>query len=60
MVVATGGGLQIDAAVAWGGEAEIRRRISEHLEAGATQIAISPLNPEDRGPDWSLLEALAP
>lgn len=50
----------IDAVVAWGDEAAIRERMQGHLEAGASQIALSPLNPGGRGPDWTLLEALAP
>ena len=39
-------------------EAMIRERMAEHLAAGASQIAVSPLNPEGRGPHWRLLEAL--
>ena len=52
----------IDSLVAWGDEARIRRRMDEHLEAGATQIAVSALNPDEKGarPHWKLLEALAP
>ena len=50
----------IDTVVAWGDEAAIRARMTAHLEAGASQIALSPLNPEGRGPHWVVLEALAP
>jgi probable F420-dependent oxidoreductase len=50
----------IDSCVAWGNEATIRKRMDEHLAAGASEIAISPLNPDGRGPAWTLLEALAP
>jgi probable F420-dependent oxidoreductase len=52
----------VDSTVAWGDETKIRARMAAHLEAGASQIAISPLNPEGRGPTphWKLLEALAP
>ena len=52
----------VDSAVAWGNETKIRERMAEYLAAGASQIAISPLNPEGRGPapHWKLLEALAP
>lgn len=50
----------IDSAVAWGDLATIRARMAEHLAAGASQIEISPYNPEGPGPDWKLLEALAP
>ena len=50
----------IDSLVAWGSEETIRARMQEHLDAGADQIAVSPLNPEGRGAPWKLLEALAP
>ena len=52
----------VDSAVAWGDEKTIRGRMADYIEAGASQIAISPLNPEGRGPapHWKLLEALAP
>jgi probable F420-dependent oxidoreductase len=50
----------IDAVVAWGDEAAIRERMAAHLAAGASEIALSVLNPEGRGPHWKLLEALAP
>jgi probable F420-dependent oxidoreductase len=51
----------IDSLVAWGGEARIRDHMAEHRAAGATQIEISPYNPDERGPQphWKLLEALA-
>jgi hypothetical protein len=32
----------------------------EHRDAGASQIQISPYNAQGRGPDWKLLEAMAP
>jgi len=50
----------IDSLLAWGSEQTIRARMQEHLDAGADQIEVSPLNPEGRGPHWKLLEALAP
>jgi probable F420-dependent oxidoreductase len=51
----------IDAIVAWGNEEALRRRVQEHLDAGATQVCIQPLSPPDsRGPDERVLEALAP
>lgn len=50
----------IDALVAWGDLATIRKRMIEHRDAGASQIVISPFNPDGRGPHWKLLEALAP
>jgi probable F420-dependent oxidoreductase len=50
----------IDAVIAWGSEDEIRARMLAHREAGASHIAVSPLNADGRGPAWPLLEALAP
>lgn len=52
----------VDGLIAWGDEAKIRERMDEHLAAGASHIAVSPLNPEGQGPrpHWKLLEALAP
>ncbi len=51
----------VDGLVAWGSETRIRERMDEHLAAGASHIAVSPLNPEGRGPQphWKLLEAVA-
>jgi probable F420-dependent oxidoreductase len=49
----------VDRLVAWGDEARIRERMQAHLDAGASQIVISPLNPDGREPPWKLLEALA-
>ena len=52
----------VDAYVAWGDADAIRRRMGEHLDAGATQIQLS-VNHADRtaaGPPWELLEAMAP
>lgn len=37
----------VDALVATGDEAAIRRRVQEHLDAGATQVAIQPLEDDD-------------
>jgi probable F420-dependent oxidoreductase len=50
----------IDSCVAWGSAGTIRERMQEHRAAGASHIAVSPLNPEGRGPHWRLLEAIAP
>jgi probable F420-dependent oxidoreductase len=51
----------IDALVAWGNEAALRRRVQQHLDAGATQVCIQPLGPPGtRGPDERVFEALAP
>ena len=57
----TGGGSDalVDALVAAGGEETIRTRVQEHLDAGATQVAIQPL--EDRDPfGLQTLRRLAP
>jgi probable F420-dependent oxidoreductase len=58
-----GGGSErvIDALVAVGGEADVRARVQEHLDAGATQVAIQPLEQGDafgRGTLRALAEAL--
>ena len=50
----------VDGLVAWGDEEQIRARMLAHREAGASHIAVSPIHPEGAGPDWRLLEALAP
>lgn len=50
----------IDAVVAWGNLEKIQERVAAHRAAGATEIAVSALNPEGRGPHWQLFEALAP
>jgi probable F420-dependent oxidoreductase len=50
----------IDSVIAWGSEDDIRARMHAHREAGASHIAVSPLNADGRGPAWPLLEALAP
>lgn len=49
----------IDSVVAWGDLAKIRERMDAHRAAGASQIEVSALNPEGRGPHWKLYEALA-
>jgi probable F420-dependent oxidoreductase len=52
----------IDATVAWGDPAAIRKHLQRHLDAGATQVCIHPVHPEGMaaGPNWEVLEALAP
>jgi probable F420-dependent oxidoreductase len=51
----------VDALVAWGDEAALRRRIREHLDAGATHVCIQPLEASgSRVPNDRLLAALAP
>jgi probable F420-dependent oxidoreductase len=47
----------VDALVAWGDAAAIRKRAREHLDAGATRILIFDFNPR---PDSALLPAVAP
>jgi probable F420-dependent oxidoreductase len=59
----SGGGADrfIDAVVAWGDEAAIRRRIEEHWDAGADHVCIQPINPAGgREVDERVLELLAP
>jgi len=59
----SGGGSDrfIDAMVAWGDEAAIRRRIQQHWDAGADQVCIKALNPlGGEAPDEKLLALLAP
>jgi probable F420-dependent oxidoreductase len=51
----------VDAIVAWGDAAAIRRRIQQHLDAGANHVCIQPLHPSgQRIPHLEALEALAP
>jgi probable F420-dependent oxidoreductase len=51
----------IDANVAWGDEAAIRKRIQEHWDAGADHVCIQTIRPDGaRLPDERLLALLAP
>ena len=50
----------LDAMVAWGDEAALRRRIEEHWNAGADHVCIQPLTETGRGVDSKVLELLAP
>lgn len=64
----------IDALVAWGTEEQIRDRIRQHFDAGATQVILNTIRPEPAGdaavsvdghnyqsvPDWDALECLKP
>ena len=53
----------IDTVIAWGDEKAIRRRIDEHLQAGADQVCIQALAPAGGSgsvPDLALLGLLAP
>ena len=61
----TGGGSErlVDAMIAWGDAASIRRRLDEHWAAGADHVCIQALNPDEATPalpDERLLAALAP
>jgi probable F420-dependent oxidoreductase len=53
----------VDALVAWGDEDAILRRLSEHLDAGASQVCVQALHggddPAPVGPDWAVLAAVA-
>ncbi len=53
----------VDAMIAWGDAAAIRRRIDEHRAAGADHVCIQTLHPNEATPglpDERLLAALAP
>ena len=50
----------LDAMVAWGDAAAIRRRIQQHFDAGANHVCIQPLDPGgQRSPDLKAIETLA-
>lgn len=56
--LANGGSARfLDAMVAWGDEATIRRRLDEHLAAGATHVCLQPVHAE--GDDAALDRAIA-
>jgi probable F420-dependent oxidoreductase len=48
----------VDALVAWGDEAALRRRIQQHFDAGADHVCVCPISSE--GLDMRLIELLAP
>jgi probable F420-dependent oxidoreductase len=52
----------LDAVVAWGTVDQIKARVQEHLDAGADQVCVQPLDPQNRVGfvDWETLEALKP
>ncbi len=52
----------IDTTFAWGTADNIRNRIQEHMDAGASHVCIQPVNPNGQfgDLDWGCLEALAP
>jgi len=50
----------VDALVIWGDEGKIGDAVQAHIDAGASQVCIQPLNPSGaRVPDERILEALA-
>ena len=61
-IAADGSDAFIDATFAWGDADTVRRRVGEHLEAGASHVCIQPVNRAGRfgEVDWETLEALAP
>ena len=51
----------MDGMVAWGGEAQVRARIKEHLDAGADQVAVQPVIDHaliEKGDVSSIMDAL--
>jgi probable F420-dependent oxidoreductase len=52
----------IDSTFAWGTVDQIRGRIQEHFDAGASHVCIQPVNPNGQFGDlhWEALEALKP
>ena len=51
----------VDALVAWGDEAALRRRIQEHWDAGADHCCIQPFRTDGvMRPDLEALRSLAP
>jgi probable F420-dependent oxidoreductase len=51
----------LDAMVAWGDAAALRKRVQEHFDAGATHVCIQPLRSDEQpGADFEALRALAP
>lgn len=51
----------LDAMVAWGDEATIRKRLDEHYAAGANHVCIQPFDPAGgHAAHWPTLEAFGP
>ena len=50
----------LDGVVAWGTTGQIKARVQEHIDAGADQVCVQPLDPQNRMGvvDWNVLEAL--
>lgn len=58
-----GGGNErfLDSMVLWGSEDTIRKGLHAHIDAGASQLVIQPLDPGGKPtPDWNALKALRP
>ena len=58
-----GGGNErfLDSMVLWGSEDTIRGGLQAHIDAGATQLVIQPLDPEGKPvPDWNALKTFRP
>jgi probable F420-dependent oxidoreductase len=51
----------IDATFAWGSAEDIRQRIDEHFDAGASHVCIQPINPNGKmgDLDWECLEQVS-
>jgi probable F420-dependent oxidoreductase len=51
----------VDTYTAWGTEEQVKSRIQEHIDAGATGILLSALNARpELGWPWEMLEMLSP
>ena len=49
----------IDSIIGWGDETALRRRIQDHLDAGASHVCVKPVGP-DNSTDMRIVEMLAP
>lgn len=49
----------IDSIIGWGDESALRKRIQEHLDAGADHVCFKPVGP-DNSTDMRIIELLAP
>jgi probable F420-dependent oxidoreductase len=50
----------IDSLIGWGDETALRKRIQDHLDAGADHVCINPLAPDGSSLDMGVIAALAP
>jgi probable F420-dependent oxidoreductase len=57
----SGGGSDhlVDALVAWGDEETVRRRVQEHLDAGASHVVVQPLPAADGAIDLAEIRRLS-